>query len=300
MVIRTIAVQSAGDMGHAIGRMLAKNGFSVISCPAGRSALTHERIRRSGIVPEPDFRALVMKADLVLSVVPPQFALSTSQAFADAMRETGRRPAYVDCNAISPATMAAVAAKFSAVGADVVDGGIVGPPPGGPVRTKLYVSGPTAEALKSIETEEMAVAPIGDRLGQASGLKMLYSAFRKGSNALYLNVMLAAQRYALYDALDAEFGSSQSNMQRQMEKLIPTLPADSVRWASEMEEVAATFRAVDLSDGFAQGAHDVFALLARTSLSAEVRETVDRRRTARETIIQILKEKDAPPKAASA
>jgi len=299
MVIRTIAVQSAGDMGHAVGRMFVKNGFSVISCPAGRSALTHERIRRSGIVPEPDFRALVMKADLVLSVVPPQFALATSRSFADAMRETGRRPTYVDCNAISPTTMAAVAAGIGAVGAEVVDGGIVGPPPGGPMRTKLYVSGPAAEELRAIETEEMAVVPIGDRLGQASALKMLYAAFRKGSNALYLNVLLAAHRYGLYDALDGEFGSSQADVRRQMERLIPAMPADSVRWSSEMEEIAATFRAVDLSDGFAQGAHDVYALLARTSFSAEVRETVDRRRTARETIMQILKEKDAPPTAAS-
>jgi L-threonate 2-dehydrogenase len=300
MMIRTIAVQSAGDMGHAVGRMLVKSGFNVISCAAGRSRVTEDRIRRAGMAAEPDFRAMVMKADLVLSVVPPQHALATSQSFADAMRETGRRPVYVDCNAISPATMAAVADKIGATGAEVVDGGIVGPPPGGPVRTKLYVSGPAAETLRSIETEEMAVVPIGDRLGQASALKMLYAAFRKGSNALYLNVMLAAHRYGLYDALDAEFGSSQSNMQRQMEKMIPAMPADSVRWSSEMEEIAATFRAVALSDGFAQGARDVYALLARTSLSAEVRETVNRSRTARDTISQILKETDASPKAVSA
>jgi 3-hydroxyisobutyrate dehydrogenase-like beta-hydroxyacid dehydrogenase len=300
MVIRTIAVQSAGDMGHAIGRMLVKSGFNVISCPAGRSALTQERVQRAGIVAEPDFRAMVMRADLVLSVVPPQHALETSQSFADAMRETGRRPTYVDCNAISPTTMAAVAARIGAVGAEVVDGGIVGPPPGGPVRTKLYVSGSAAEELRAIETEEMAVVPIGDRLGQASALKMLYAAFRKGSNALYLNVMLAAHRYGLYDALDREFGSSQADIRRQMEKLIPAMPADSVRWTSEMEEIASTFRAAGLSDGFAQGARDVFALLARTSLSAEVRETVDRRRTARETVVQTLNEAGPSTKAALA
>ena len=284
MTIRTIAVQSPGDMGHAVGRTLVGRGYIVLTSSRGRSDLTRERLARAGMRDMPDYAALVRDADVILSVVPPQFALPTAQDFAAAMRETGRTPLYVDCNAVAPATVAQIEREIAQAGADFVDGGIVGMPPGGPGKTVLYVSGAKAEAVVLLAHEAMSVVAIGPHSGQASAFKMLYAGFRKGSNALYLAMMIAAEHYGLYEVLDQEFKASQGAMHQAMQKLIPLMPSDSVRWAAEMEEIMATVGGVGLPQGFHQGAFDIFTLLSRTPFAAEPKEKVDPDRTPRLTV----------------
>ena len=51
---------------------------------------------------------------------------------------------FVDANAISPGTAQEVARIVEAEGAGYVDGGIIGPPPSEPGRTRLYLSGSRA------------------------------------------------------------------------------------------------------------------------------------------------------------
>ena len=284
MTIRTVAVQSPGDMGHAIGQSLVAQGFVVLTSSRGRSDLTRERLVRAGMKDLPDYESLVREADIVLSVVPPQFALDTAKSFAAAMRETGRKPLYVDCNAIAPATVALVESEITGAGAEFVDGGIVGMPPGKAGRTMLYVSGAKAASVVPLAHAAMDVVPIGPHSGQASAFKMLYAGFRKGSNALYLAMMIAAEHYGLYEVLDQEFKSSQTAMHQTMQKLIPLMPSDSVRWAAEMEEIMATVGGVGLPRDFHQGAFDIFTLLSRTPFAAEAKERVDPSRTARQTV----------------
>ena len=45
MGVKTIAIQSPGDMGHAVGKVLRENGFDVITCLAGRSQRTKDLAR---------------------------------------------------------------------------------------------------------------------------------------------------------------------------------------------------------------------------------------------------------------
>ena len=45
MGVKTIAIQSPGDMGHAVGKVLRENGFDVITCLAGRSQRTIDLAR---------------------------------------------------------------------------------------------------------------------------------------------------------------------------------------------------------------------------------------------------------------
>ena len=47
MGVKTIAIQSPGDMGHAVGKVLRENGFDVITCLAGRSQRTKDLAREA-------------------------------------------------------------------------------------------------------------------------------------------------------------------------------------------------------------------------------------------------------------
>ena len=51
-----------------------------------------------------------------------------------------------------------------------------------------------------------------------------------------------------------------------------------------MEEIAASFAAVGVTPKFHLGAAAVFALLARTPLARETRETMDRNRTLEDSV----------------
>ena len=49
MTINTIAIQSPGDMGHEIGRVLVSGGYKVVSALEGRSKRTRDLAKSGGI-----------------------------------------------------------------------------------------------------------------------------------------------------------------------------------------------------------------------------------------------------------
>jgi 3-hydroxyisobutyrate dehydrogenase-like beta-hydroxyacid dehydrogenase len=61
--------------------------------------------------------------------VPPGAALSLAKDMAAAARQAGAAPLFVDCNAVAPDTVRAVAAVVAGAGTECVDAGIVGAPP---------------------------------------------------------------------------------------------------------------------------------------------------------------------------
>ncbi|MFE2930713.1 hypothetical protein [Streptomyces sp. NPDC059278] len=76
------------------------------------------------------------RSAVVISVCPPQAAEDVAVAVAS----HGFSGVYVDANAINPERMQHIAEVIRA-GAAVVDGAILGPPPGGPRTARLYLAG---------------------------------------------------------------------------------------------------------------------------------------------------------------
>ena len=100
MTIETVAVISPGDMGHAVGKVIRDKGFRVITSLTNRSALSCARAARSGMEDVESLHAVLREADAVLSIMPPERALSFAEAAADVVPKDDR-PIFVDCNAIS-------------------------------------------------------------------------------------------------------------------------------------------------------------------------------------------------------
>lgn len=284
MTESVIAILMPGDMGHGVGRALREHGNRVITCLAGRSERTRGLAEQAGLEDCADLNALVTQTDLILSILPPGRALAQAENVAKAMRETGEKPVYVDCNAVSPQSAEEIGAAIEAVGAPFIDGGIIGLAPGKPGKTRFYVSGKELSPMLALDGKGFEVHGLDDRNGTASGLKMCYAALTKGKWALYAALLLTAEQLGLSEALYAEFEDSQSNDFKAMRDRLPRLPADAERWAEEMDEIAATFSGAGVPPNFHEGAAAIFRIVAKTPLSSETRETMDTSRSMEETL----------------
>ena len=275
----SIAILMPGDMGHGVGQALIAAGHAVHTALEGRSENTRRLASRAGIRDAGSADAAVAEADLVLSILPPDRAEAQVRAVAGAMERTGSRPVYVDCNAVSPMTMRRVAGIMADTGAPVIDCGIIGLNPVKAPGTRFYLSGPDCTPMLALASDAIRVEAVGPEIGRASALKMVYAALTKGSAALQAALLLAALRLDVYDELIREFEGSQPGPLKAMRERIPFLPADSGRWAPEMEEIAGSFAAVGVPDGFHLAAAEIYRIMAQTPFAAETRETLDRERT---------------------
>jgi 3-hydroxyisobutyrate dehydrogenase-like beta-hydroxyacid dehydrogenase len=269
-------------MGCAVGAALKSGGLNVIACLTGRSPLTRERAERAGFQDVPSINDLLGEADLVLSIVPPASALGIAREVASAMKSSGHTPPYAECNAISPNSTCLAGEAISGAGADYIDAGIVGPPPGEGKPPRFYVSGERAELMTALDGMGIDIRPIGNEIGRASGLKRCYASLTKGTLALQTAVLITAEALGLTGELQKELLSSREAVYRQIESGAQRLPSVSARYLGEMEEIAATYSAAGVTPKFHQGALDVYRLLARTPLASETPDTIDTSRTLEE------------------
>jgi 3-hydroxyisobutyrate dehydrogenase-like beta-hydroxyacid dehydrogenase len=269
-------------MGHAVGRALNWGGLGVITCLKGRGELSRKFADQAGIRDVPSLAEMLVEADLVLSIVPPGQALDNARTVAEAMAASGHTPPYADCNAVSPATTRRIGEEITRAGADYIDGGIVGPPPGKGSPPRFYVSGERAGVMSELDGMGINVRPIGDEIGRASGMKMCYASLTKGTLALQTAVLTVAEALGLTEDLRGELLEGREALYKQMESGIRRLPSVSARFIGEMEEIAATYEAAGVTPKFHQGALDVYHLLASTPLAGETSETIDERRTLEE------------------
>jgi 3-hydroxyisobutyrate dehydrogenase-like beta-hydroxyacid dehydrogenase len=144
-------------------------------------------------------------------------------------------------------------------GGRFVDGGIVGPPPERAGTTRLFLSGPEAEAVAAAFDGTVVEAPVlGRDPGRASALKMAYAAWTKGTAALLLAIRATARAEGVEDALLAEWARSQPDATARSEAAADAAARKGWRWIAEMEEIAATFAAAGQPDGFHRAAAEVY------------------------------------------
>jgi 3-hydroxyisobutyrate dehydrogenase-like beta-hydroxyacid dehydrogenase len=289
MSVKVVGILSPGDMGHTVGRVLVINGMKVITCLEGRSARTAELAGQAGIEAVPTYGELLNDADMILSILVPAEAKKAAALVAKTLQETGGRVVYVDCNAVAPATVKEIGDIILGAGSRFVDAGIIGPPPNPKTSTRIYASGTDAGEFAELSEFGLDVRVIGKEIGQASGLKMVYAAMTKGTSALSIELLVAARRMDLYDALVDEFKLSQSGRLDSLTRSLQSVPSKSRRWIGEMEEIASTLGSLGLTRKIFEGAADIYRFVARNPVADETPETIDRSRTL-EQLIRILAE----------
>jgi 3-hydroxyisobutyrate dehydrogenase-like beta-hydroxyacid dehydrogenase len=261
----TVGLLHPGEMGAAVGRALRDNGIEVVWASAGRSDATVERAAAAGLEDLGDVEAMLDRADVVVSVVPPHAALDVI-ATVD-----GFGGIYVDANAVSPDTAREIAARVPRF----VDGGIVGPPPREAGTTRLYLSGPAADAVAELFSGSVVDARVlSGEPGSASALKMAYAGWTKGSAALLLASLAAAAENGVGDALLAEWRMSIPEAESRLGSASRSALKKGWRWIGEMEEIARTFAAAGLPPGFHEAAAEIYRRTPHEEPGGEVEHRV--------------------------
>jgi putative dehydrogenase len=269
----SVAIVAPGNMGAAIGRRLAHNGVRVVTSVAGRSAASAKRAEAAGMQAVDD--AALVQSDLLLSIVPPGDAIAFAERMAPLLASAATKPAFVDCNAISPVTVARIGEIIAPTGAAFVDGGIIGAPPQpgtkGPV---LYVSGEPAARVLALRAHGLDVRIVEGGVGAASALKMSYAGITKGLTALGAAMMLGAARAGVAEALYAELAASQPALLPWFTRQIPGMYQKAYRWVAEMQEVADFLREDPAAAEMFRGAAALYERLAGDG-SGSTRETAE-------------------------
>jgi 3-hydroxyisobutyrate dehydrogenase-like beta-hydroxyacid dehydrogenase len=204
---------------------------------------------------------------MLLSITAPAEARALAERIARAVRRSGGALLYADCNAIAPHTARHITEMVEGAGAHFVDAGIIGPPPKrGASTTRFYASGREAATFARLAEFGLDVRVVGDQPGQASALKMCYAALTKGTTALMAQLSIAAERLGVSAALHAEFAQSQPALLERMLRVVPEMVPKADRWVGEMEEIARTLEACGLTPRTFEGAAELYALVAATSL----------------------------------
>ena len=235
--LATIAIAGTGAMGAAIGARLTRHGLRVLT-PRGRSAASVERAAAAGIEIVPP--QALSEVDAFFSLVPSDAAVSLAETVAPALAAGGRRPLYVDWNAISLQTLDGVRAVVEGAGLPLVDGGIIGlpPKPDDSPGPRLYASGPEAGRLAGLAERGLDIAVMDAPIGSASALKLSYAGITKGLNALSMAMLLAASRNGCGPALIAELQRSQPMLAKRFHKSMPDSVPKTARWIAEMNDLA--------------------------------------------------------------
>ncbi len=232
-----VAIIAPGAMGAGVGKRLKEHGLAVITSLVGRSAETVARAAAAGMAPASDEE--IARADFLLSILPPGDALALAQRFAPALTASNKKPVFVDCNAVSPATVERIAAAIAPTGCPFVGAAIIGAPPradyAGPT---FYASGREAPRFAALGEFGLKIRVLDGPLTAASALKMSYGGITKGITAIASAMFIAASRGGSADALFVELKESQPHLLTWFSRQVTGMYSKAYRWVAEMEEVS--------------------------------------------------------------
>ena len=211
------------------------------------------------------------------------FSLVTADSAHKAARESAthieRGAFFFDCNSCSPATKASSAEVIAKAGGLYVDVAVMAPVHPKRHETPLLLSGPEAEAALPVLTGlGMMPRVAGQRVGEASSIKMLRSVMIKGLEALTAEAMLAARKAGVEAAVIASLQASDPGIdwEKRSAYNLERMMVHGERRAAEMREVAATLRELGLPDRMSRAIVDWQAEIAALKLEGGEPTLADR------------------------
>ena len=254
-----IGIVHPGEMGISVAAAAQNSGHTLYWVSQGRSAQTRARAQQYALVDVYSLAALCQSCPIIISVCPPHAA----EEVARQVVEHSFRGIYVDANAISPQRASQIGEMMAAASIAFVDGGLIGGPAWQPGTTRLYLAGKEAEKVaKCFAAGPLEARVMGEQIGDASALKMCYAAYTKGTTALLCAILGAAEGLGVREALANQWSDEDPDFAEQTSQRVRRVTAKAWRFAGEMEEIAATFAAAGLPDGFHEAAAEIYRRLA--------------------------------------
>ena len=257
--MQRIGVLHPGEMGISLAASAINAGHKVYWLSEGRSEKTRSRAEKYGLLEINSLSLLYQTCEVVISICPPHAA----EEVARAVSEAGFRGLYLDANAISPQRAIKIGQMLEANGSHFVDGGVIGGPAWKPNETWLYLSGDRSnEVAAYFSNGPLETKIIGSEIGRASGLKMCYAAYTKGTTALLSAILATAESLNVLDELYQKWELDEPGFSEQVNRRVARVTAKAWRFEGEMKEIASTFGAAGLPEGFHLAAAEIYHKMA--------------------------------------
>lgn len=227
-----------GEGGQAFAMGWAEEGVTPLAFDIARPADGLDLTSRE---------AVLAGSQAVFSLVTADMALEAAVQCAPLLQPGAL---WFDGNSCAPKTKVRAAEVIAAASGRYVDTAIMAPVHPRLHRTPILLSGPhAAEAAVILARLGMAGRVVGDRVGQASSIKMIRSVMIKGMEALHAECFIAARKAGVEGEVMASLiasnpevdwpASGAYNLERMM--------SHGIRRAAEMREVVQTLRDLGLA-----------------------------------------------------
>ncbi|WP_329346195.1 NAD(P)-dependent oxidoreductase [Streptomyces microflavus] len=252
----TVGILHPGSMGAAVAGQLRRTGVRVLWVPDRRSPATVTRAETAELEASTSLGSLLELSDVVIALCPP----AASEELAHEVAGHGLAgKIYVEANAISPARVRRIAEMLPE--SVFVDAAVIGSPPVGGKRPRLYVSG-SSLALDQLNrlfaATDVRIHLLGEDVGKASALKLSYTSYQKASRVLAAVAYGAAEANGVADDL-LDIASQRSGSYLTEPDYIPKTAARAWRWGPEMEEAAELLADAGLPDDLMRATASVLA-----------------------------------------
>ena len=254
--MKKVGILHPGEMGISIAAAAKNVGHELYWLSEGRSNKTHARAEKYDVIETSSLFQFCQTCEAIISICPPHAA----EEMAKAVSEAGFKGLYLDANAIAPQRAIRIGQMLEAKRIHFIDGGIIGGPAWTAGETWLYLSGDHAHEIADFFLNgPLETKIIGNEVGKASALKMCYAAYTKGITALFSAVLATSEALGVRDELYEQWEMDEQDFSEKVNQSVRRVTAKAWRFEGEMKEIASTFRAARLPDGFHLSAAEIYS-----------------------------------------
>ncbi|MDC8103487.1 MULTISPECIES: NAD(P)-dependent oxidoreductase [Chryseobacterium] len=253
-----IAILFPGDMGTQIARTLIKNKYTVITAGEGRSQVTLQNIKDSGIHDVNTLQNIAEQADIIISLANPEASPKVAENIIGHLKNTDNRPVFIDLNSNTPQIALSIEKMCSTGNIRFVNGAVMGASKDVPDQATFVVSGIWRNLFAEQFGGIFKIKDAGEKTEAASAYKLLFSMVNKGMNALFFETMIAASHYGILDELNESLQAFLPGTYQDLIKTTPTYPQHISRRIDEMKGLTDMLRSEGLPNTIAAGTAETF------------------------------------------
>ncbi len=220
-----------GEVASTLSAGFMDKGADVYTCVLDRSTRTKESTKKTGVKLYESYKELAENSDILISSVVPSNAVEVAGIVGK--YSTG---IYVDMNNVSPKTVRNALGMIE--NGRTVDAAIMGSVARNGFNVKVIASGPFANEFSELKVYGLNVNVVGSENGQASGIKLLRSAYTKGVSALLFESIYSAYKMGLDREVLEYISETEGN--EFLDSAVSRIISSSIhadRRSQEMEEV---------------------------------------------------------------
>jgi 3-hydroxyisobutyrate dehydrogenase-like beta-hydroxyacid dehydrogenase len=234
-----------GEIGSTLGAGLRRSGLAEVvsydkyAFDGPYAGLIQRRARAAGVLLLRSAAELAERAEIIIGATPGSASIASAEALAPHLRP---HHLVVDIASATPKVKQAVAERLAPSGAGFAEGSIVGTPKDGHAMPILLAGAAAPRLRDALAPWGMGLTVVGERIGDASAIKILRSVVMKGLEALLLECLLGARRHGI-DA--AVLASVEKTLAKPFSQVVQgVLTTNAIHAARRAEEAAMSAEAL--------------------------------------------------------